>query len=154
MDLIISFVSLGFALFALGWNIYKDIIQKPRFKVFFGIYDTATMPDINLNETIIMFTGVNIGTGDIVVKNIILKYKRKKPFAIVLPNMKWKKVPQRISVGDEANIITDYFKDCFLSTDFYKAGLIDSFGRKHWVSRKQIEEAKDRYQIDFKKKEI
>lgn len=67
MEIIVSFVSLGIALFALGWNIYKDIIQKPRFKVSFGIYTPVSIPAYNIDKQFIMFTGVNMGPDGIVI---------------------------------------------------------------------------------------
>lgn len=155
METILNITSLGIALFALGWNVYKDIIQKPRIKISFGVYDTVSVPNIELQKTMILFNGVNLGPSDIVIKNIMLKYKkREKPYAIVLPNMEWKKLPQKVSVGDEIQVVTDYFIDCFLATDFFKAGLIDSYGRYHWVSPKNVQEAKERYKIDLVNHEV
>ncbi len=149
MEILISFISLGIALFALGWNVYKDVIQKPRFKVSFGVYNTSPVP-ITSSVPIIIFSGVNFGPGDVVIKTIVLKYKRKeKPFGIIVPKTEWNKVPQRVSVGDEVNILTEYDDQCFLSTDFIKAGLIDLYGRYHWVSKRDIAKARKQYHIDF-----
>jgi len=121
MEIIISFISLGIAFFALGWNFYKDVIQKPRFKASFGVYIPVAIPIFNID----------------------------KPFAVVIPNTQWSKLPQKIAVGEEAQIVTDYFEECFLAYDFCKAGLIDSYGRYHWVSAESIVEAKKRHKEDF-----
>jgi hypothetical protein len=44
--------------------------------------------------------------------------------------------------------------DCFLSLDITHVGVLDSFGRMHWSSKKEVIKAKDLFKKDLKKKAL
>jgi hypothetical protein len=70
--LTISIISLLIAAFSLGWNIYKDIILKPKIKLSFGV--KSITHDSHLNgETIISIQGVNMGPGQVTVGMLSIK---------------------------------------------------------------------------------
>jgi len=155
MELIISILSLSLAFFALGWNFYRDVIQKPKLRVTFGVYSIATIKDINIIKEVIGFNVVNFGPGDIMINNIVLKYKKiKVEYSIVIPDLEWTKMPQKVLVGEKIQIVTKYFDKCFLNTKFLKAGVIDAFGRMHWASKKDNKYAKEVFDSDHTKKNL
>ena len=59
------------------------------------------------------------------------------------------KLPVMLQVGEDVDLLLPYNTDCFLGTDLNQIGIMDSFGKIHWSTKKQIKVAKTRYKRDF-----
>lgn len=150
----ISIASAGVALFALGWNVYRDVILKPRIKVRLSV-TTIIHPPIK-EEDRVTINVVNFGPGNIrLTRPLVLKNKkflRKTKHAILIDDYTdpfSAKLPCDMKVGDEKNILLKFNKDCFLKKQFTHIGIKDSFGRIHWAPRKHFRRAKHTFKIRF-----
>lgn len=77
---------------------------------------------------------------------------RARGTAMVYPNYKHRAATTastRLEVGDQANFIFPYDKDCFLKEGFSQIGVADGFGRIHWGSRRDFRKIRKKFQKDF-----
>ena len=62
--IIVNFLSFGVSLFALGWNIYRDVYLKSRVRIGFGLYtihhDTFPKPQWRYS-----LSATNLGPGKV-----------------------------------------------------------------------------------------
>jgi hypothetical protein len=155
---IVSVISLLVSLIALGWNIYRDVMLKPRLKVRFSLsaihHSTFPKPIITL-----LLKATNFGPGNIKCSMIQLKNAplwrrllRKTEHAFLMhdyENPLSGKLPTDLNVGGGLDLLIRYEKDCFLKNDFTHIGLSDSFDRIHWAPHKDIRKAKGKFVKDF-----
>lgn len=155
----LSIVSLVFAAFALGWNIYRDVILKPRMKVSLAI-STLHSQGVSGYTTHVNITATNFGPGAItavmvegrVVPLLIYRLFRKSKYFVVLSdqdNPLSVRLPAKMEVGDRINILFPHEADSFLKNEPTHIGLNDSFGRIHWAPRREVTRAMDTYYKDF-----
>ena len=153
----ISFFSLLVAGLSLGWNIYRDVVLKPRLRVRFQV-STLVHPAME-SRTYLDVSATNHGPGRVTCNMIHVKTaslwrtltRRIKHGVIVgdWTNPMSAKLPKVLEVGDRATFLIPYDKDCFLSGETTHIGVLDSFGRTHWAGRRNVEEARAVYQKDF-----
>lgn len=158
--LLLSVFSISVAALALGWNIYRDVILKPKLKVDFGIkkivHQTFTEP-----LTKLIITATNFGPGRIKCSMIQFmnaplwrRLLRKTEYAVILSdseNPMSRKLPATLEVGDQIDLILPYDKDCFLSSPCTHIGVSDFFRRVHWAPTKQVKKAREQYLKEFGK---
>jgi len=154
--LLISGISGGIALFGLGWNIYRDIILKPKVKVRLHISNIASPGDLpEKRPTVIDFTATNHGPGKVILQGFRMKNKRlfrKTKWGFMLNdfrNLLSGQFPHKLEVGETATFLLPFRKGTFLEHDFTKIGILDSFDRFHWVPKKDIKRTKQQYQKQF-----
>jgi hypothetical protein len=159
--LFISALSLAIAALSLGWNIYRDVILKPKLKVRFGVKEII-LPSVPEHLTKLILTATNFGPGRITSDLIELKNAplwrrvlRKTQKAIIIhdrENPMSAQLPATLEVGDNIDLILPYDKDCCLSKPYTHIGLSDSFGRIHWAPTRDMREAKEHYRKAFRTK--
>lgn len=152
-----SALSVFVAALSLGWNIYRDIIVKPRMKVRFSV--SALYHPTFIESTKLSIEATNLGPGKIKVKSIQTKRTsllewmlRKEKFAFVMHDFEdpmSSKLPADLDVGDTIKLFLPYTRESLLSSPYTRVGLLDSFGRIHWAPPKQVTEAKRTYMKDF-----
>lgn len=157
----ISLISLAIAMFSLGWNIFRDVILKPKLKVIFGVR-TVTGQGIT-PKTYVSIEGTNFGPGQIICQMISGMnapfFKRiigKKEFFVIIhdyENPLSSQLPKKLEVGEKINLLLLYGEsdDCILTKPFTHIGLSDSFGRIHYAKKSQIKEAKETFLKEFKR---
>ncbi len=159
LAVIISFVSLGMAALALGWNIYRDVLLKARVQTMFSISSVVSVgkrsgPYLSLRATnhgpgpvtILMIDGRNAPVWRRLIRQIV--------YFVILhdhTNPMSGQLPKRLEVGDSVTLLLPYDADCFLKNRFTRIGLSDSFGRTHWAPRRNIREVKASYKAKFGK---
>lgn len=158
LPIIISIVSLSVAMLTLGWTIYRDAIQRPKFRTSIGIntiYQAGHDPD----GPHIMVEALNLGP----LPNRIMsvhawkswwqrKIDPKNSATFIYPDYHhWATTPAatRLEVGDEGRFVFPYDKDCFLKEDFARVGVSDGYGRIHWAPRAQLRRAREQYRKRF-----
>lgn len=148
--LIVSIVSALIASLALGWNIYRDVVLKPKIVVSFSvvviIHDSLPHRPQYLN-----ITATNFGPGVATLSSIIVKnapvWRRiltKVKWAIITPdygNTLSARLPAKLETGDKVELLLPYDEKCFLSEAFTHVGLSDYYGRKHWAPRRDLRKA-------------
>lgn len=169
ITILISVIALLISTFALGWNVCRDVILKPRLKVTTQIQnifhgDKKFGPYINVEAT-------NFGPGSITCNSVyiarksklrflgqkVLKYFHKNnKYAFVMrdyTNPYCSKLPNKLEVGESVNLLFNINKDSLLALDPTHVGITDSFGRQHWSTKVSLKKAKKDFFKDFPKKE-
>lgn len=160
LAIIISFFSICIAGLSLGWNIYRDIILKPRVEISFGIRTLIqTGQQSTSSPEYITFIATNFGPGTVTLSMIQVKLSslwrriiKKEKFAIVLEdktNPLSAPLPAKMEIGGRVNFLLPYDKDCLLKEKWTHVGISDYFGKVHWASKKQIKQAVKKWQDDF-----
>jgi len=158
LPIAISCLSLIVAAVALGWNIYRDLILKPRLKVRFSISKLA-MQGVDEHPIFFRLSATNWGPGAIVCNMIVYKYcpwfgflKWNKEQGVVIydfSNRLNEKLPKKMEVGDTMDQLLGYKIDSVLSQKITHVGFIDSFGRQHFAPRKDVKDAVNQFKKDF-----
>lgn len=158
LAIIISLVSIAIGGLALGWNIYRDVILKPRLKVTFGvkIITHLAAPE---QARFLVLSVTNHGPGSVNLNMVRirrtsfwLKILGKEVYAVIpiLSKSSYNnKLPRRLEVGDRVDLLLDYEENCFLKETFTHIGISDSFGRMHWANRKDLRMAYTSYHAAF-----
>lgn len=158
--IVISGISLLIATFTLGWNIYRDIILKPRLKVRYGIY-RMHRPEQQPSPPKVILGATNFGPGKIRISAIngkctslwrMIIRKVKHSFIIHdYKNPESGKLPAVLDVGESIDLIFpyEYEKGTFLDAHLTNIGLRDSFGKVHWAPKKKVKEVRREYLKDF-----
>jgi hypothetical protein len=138
------------------WNIYRDILLKPRLKVRMQI-SVILQPGSDKRESFIDITATNHGPGPITCESI---FSRKRAF------FRWVKpkymfiirdytnplsaqLPKKLEVGDKITLLFHYEENLFLAYRPTHVGIRDSFGRLHFADKSSLNEAIDLYLKDF-----
>ena len=154
LAIVISAVSASIALFALGWNIYRDVIAKPRLKAYVGVYEIRDQGG-KIVRTAIMLRGTNWGPGEMVVEKTIAckkRFLRKRSYGVVIPDVPGKQtdvLPTRLKVSDSVQQFFPYTKDAAEIMTTSLIGFCDSYGRYHWATTESFRRLKAQWRKDF-----
>jgi hypothetical protein len=151
----ISLVSACISLFSLGWNIYRDVILKPRLKVDLCFADAIphrtgngtmalmTKREIKTQSTVIMLEAVNHGPGSIQCNSVggIAGRFGKKSRTFISPDANHylaDQLPKTLAPGDTIKVVFPIRSDGFLGQDVKRIGFKDSYDRMHWAPRSSV----------------
>ena len=144
---------------SLGWNIYRDVILKPRVVVSFGQRNIIGAGECSPN--FIVINAVNLGPGPVTLNAVVLrdtsilkKLTRKQRYAILLhddQNPYSTKMPSKLEVGESINLFVNYDDECFIKSHFSDLGISDSFCRTNWASRNYMRELRGKWLKDYGK---
>lgn len=169
ISLYISITSLCVAIFALGWNFYRDVLLKPRIKGHIQIsyifhVEEKLGPYISLSF-------VNHGPGQIILESIFIAQKSILRFLgptianLLKKQTKWAhithdytnpysgKLPKKLQVGEKLDLFLNCNQKAFLALNPTHVGIRDSFGRFHCVNQNQLAIAKKEFFQDFSVKQ-
>ena len=160
LALFISVLSFGTAALSLGWNIYRDIVLKPRVRVTAIIGSIMTAGVKEVGSTNIGISAVNHGPGTTTLSLITLKktslfkwLARKQEFATTFYDYKNPasgKLPCKLGVGEKIVLFFPYNATCFLKENMSHIGISDTFGHTHWMKTSQVKNMNARWRKDFK----
>jgi hypothetical protein len=151
IPIVISVLSLSVAVFSLGWNVYRDVILKPKLKVTFMLASIVTV-GIG-SEDRILLSAVNMGPGAL---NLQMIHTRTSSWWRILLRVVQHGVitynnpadgsalPMKLNVGDTADFPFEYGAP-FIAEKFTHIGIRDSFGKVHWARRRDVRRAKRLY---------
>lgn len=163
--IIISVFSVTVAATSLGWNIYRDIILKPKGKTTVSVVTVFGQgaQDSLAGEPpqFIRLQTTNFGPGPMLLQTIVLRQvslwrriRRSIRNAVLihdpLPGY-GSTLPARLEVGEESTILLPYNKDSFLAGEWNRVGVDDTFGRIHWANDRGLREAREQWRKDFAK---
>ena len=153
---VISVFAVVLAGVSLGWNIYRDIIIKPRLKVDLSF---ATMihhrdggnPSVITNKReisgsnpFVLLEAVNHGPGAIRCTTIMATKRRGlwgHQLAFLRHDVHHEasvELPAPIEVGQPLRLAIPLRSDCFLGENLDRIGIKDSYDRIHWAPRKTL----------------
>lgn len=157
ITVVIAIVSLIFSAGTLGWTIYRDAIQKPRFRTSVAI-KTIVQRDQLPDGPHIFVEALNLGPipnriGLVWVRPGWLTRRLKGAGAgMVYPDFAHRAATtptSKIEVGDAATFVIPYGPECFLRHRIVDVGVTDGFGRTHWAPRKQVRKAREQFKTRF-----
>ena len=158
----ISVGSLAMSCLALGWNIYREILLRPRLRVrmslgclahmkgspspmlFTNEQDLAGPDEATVGQQFIVISVVNLGPGSVEVHSIPAIGQRKGNFSLV-PDMKdltFSRLPAKLTHGETANFKVAPTEATFLLDSVRRLGLRDQYGRMHWVPKRNFRKLK------------
>ena len=163
--LLISGGAVAIAVASFAWNILEKFIYvKPRLQVSFGIYSVlqggrATKRLCNLSVT-------NMGPGSAILHSCIVKMSGprfwKPQYGILNPihgdptndapisvGPFSGGLPATINSGEVKSFYFPFTSDTFLKEPLIGIGVTDTYGRKHWCRRQDLEKARLRYEEEF-----
>lgn len=158
----VSFASLLMAAFAVGWNVYRDIIQKPKLKLslMFGFIATADADPKSDAYRRVILTVTNFGPGKTAAKTIMLRQSsllkrlfKKAKRAFMMPDYEDPysgKIPVKLEVGEEVTLTFRIADNLFLlKDDLDQIGITDPFGNTHWCKKSDYKRVKSEY-LDYR----
>jgi len=139
--IVISICALMVSCFSLGWNIYRDIIAKPRFRVSLRIgrwtYSTKRIyaPDLDLAV-------VNFGPGLLVVRNAVIRTRpafwswleNDSSIELVLAE----NLSAELEKGQRVIIQVPNLHECILDKRPFGIGIRDACGRIRWAPKGEL----------------
>lgn len=150
---ITSTVAIVLSAIAIGWNIYRDAIQKPKFRVSVSLKSIHQLGKESDGPHIYV-EAINLGPLPNRANSVFAcpswfgrKFRRRLS-AYISPD--WNhiaatKPAQRIEVGDTATFVFPFAKECFLGEPFAFIGVSDGYGRMHWAPKKQYHDVHSKY---------
>lgn len=159
LALIISALSLGLAGLSLGWNIYRDIIIKPKAKI--TVARVILVNAFDRNTVNLKISAVNYGPGKIRLN--IIRFKKTTFMQTI--TRKWThgvlfhdwenplsgQLPSSLEVGQTLDLIFPWTDDNIFSHHPTKLGICDSFGKTHWCSNSDIKKVQKQWNEAFSK---
>jgi hypothetical protein len=152
--LLISFGSMVVAATSLGWNVYRDVVRKPKLRISMMVGQIAhsTFRE-NLRRVVVTIT--NFGPGKTQAHMLQLRKSswwrrmlRKESFAILIPSDDplSGRLPAPLEMGEKVALIFPFTPDLFLLKDFTQIGISDSFGKVYWCQRRDYRRAQQSYE--------
>ncbi len=155
---LLAVVAILVSVFNLGWNIYRDVIQKPTFRI--SVAKKLFVHEHKQEGPFIIVEALNLGpTSNRIglifarpswwgrrIKSLpsgLVIHDRNHPYSTTSAS--------KVEVGDSAIFVIPYQKDCFLEQDiFSQIGMADGYGKMHWARRSQLRSLKKQYFEDFR----
>ena len=157
LPIIISVLSLMLALFSLGWNVYRDVILKPRVRV--SVSHGFTMNQYQEPTDHLFISAVNHGPGKVRLSMIWFRQHslwrrvtRQNKQGVLFHD--WHnplsgQLPTTLDVGEKIDLIFPWHKDSVLAQQPTHLGLRDSFDRFHWAASKDVRGVVKAWQASF-----
>ena len=138
------------------WNIYRDILLKPKLKVRIQVSELI-QSGLKQRETFIEITATNHGPGVITCESIFAKkrvlFRRFKPkYWFVFrdyTNPLSSELPKKLEVGEKLTLLLPYSEKAILAKRPTHVGIRDSFGSIHWADKSSLKKAIENYIKDF-----
>jgi hypothetical protein len=151
--LFISFGSLLIAAISLGWNVYRDVIRKPKLVIRLMVGAIIFSQDKHAERVVVTIT--NFGPGKSIAKMLQLRKTswwrrlfRQQRFATLVHDYVdglSGKLPTPLEVGDSVDLTFRFNSDLFLVHDFTHIGISDPFGRVYWCKGSNYRTARKQY---------
>lgn len=132
---------------ARSWNIYRDFLLKPRFRVRLRIADRPTIsPDrprlwwsLNSKKVwgpYLALRVVNFGPGLLVVTAAVIRIKSGTKISV--ERVLAEKLGTELEKGQLVNILIPNRDECILDKNPLAIGIRDSFGRVRWAPTEDL----------------
>lgn len=152
--IILSVVSLLIAATSLGWNIYRDVVLKPRVKV--SVSKSSVGSEGRGLKDHLMISAVNYGPGKVQL-NIIrflhsARLLKKQKHGVLIhdyTNPLSSKLPATLEVGEEVHYLFPWDAENLCSRSPSQIGIRDSFSRTHWAPSKEVKKVNYEWQQSF-----
>ena len=123
--LCISVLALVTSAFTLGWNIYRDVVMKPKLLVDFGIKNMIDGSEVS-KPPLLIISATNYGPGQTTCEMTMIKkssllripFRRVQRFVVMhdYTNPLCSKLPSRLNMAEKIDLVFPYDRDCFLDS--------------------------------------
>jgi hypothetical protein len=143
-----AFASLTVSIFVAGWTVYRDVVQKPRFRVTMAVKSIVRHKQPKIGPDFYV-EALNMGPIPNRIGLVFLRHGwigrrfRKKLSAFVMSDhshLAHSANSQKVDVGDTATFVFPLDGD-FVKEGFVQLGVTDGFGRTHWCTKKEYKRA-------------
>ncbi len=151
--LLISFGSPLVAATSLGWNVYRDIIRKPKLIITLMVGAIIFSQEKHADRVVVTIT--NFGPGKTTAKMLQLRksswwrrlFRQQRLAALIhdYADGLSGRLPAPLEVGDKVDLTFRFAPDLFLLQDFTEIGISDPFGRVYWCRTSNYREAQRNY---------
>ena len=141
-----------------GWTIYRDVIQRPKFRVSIAIKSIYQAGQEPVGPDLYV-EALNLGPlpnrfGVVWCRKSWWRRQVKETGSYASIYSDYGHVAttpsgERIEVGDTGTHVFPYDVDCFLKEDWAQVGVSDGYGRTHWAPRKHLREVRKKYRERF-----
>ena len=157
LPIVLSVLSFVLAAFALGWNIYRDVVLKPRAKI--SVAKAMIVSEFSERQDKLIISAVNFGPGKIRLN--IIRFMQRSFFQRIFRNGKFGalihdyrnpisgQLPIALEVGEKVDLIFPWDKELICSKAPTHIGIQDSFGRIHWAPKDQVAKANKQWVADW-----
>ncbi|MBD2551650.1 hypothetical protein H6G65_19195 [Microcystis elabens FACHB-917] len=155
LALLISGLSVAVASLSLGWNIYRDVIARPRVNMRMGVRQIVEDGE-SVNGYVVWVRCVNLGPGKVTLEVLVVRsgfLKRLKDtqgqfgfikfVASAIPG--GSSLPLTLDPGEYADLLIPLNYDTFLGSTYTMLGIRDFHGRIHWAPSKDIRDARQQW---------
>jgi len=165
----ISLIALVVSAISLGWNIYRDVIFKARVKT------VVSISNIHHGDQVygpyVSTTATNLGPGPVQIQSIQMGKLSRFRFLLGQTILSWfgkenrychimydytneysSQLPKKLEVGEYVTLPLLLKEDCAIAADPTHFGVLDSFGRLHWATKRSLKKAKKEYFEKHEKK--
>lgn len=134
-------ITLCISCFALGWNVYRDVFNKPKIKIRIDENSLGAGTDnLQINIT-------NEGPGSIEIRRLavrrggkfkqLLKQTQKNCIDERADNSGFDRLPIQLGEYEDCDLLVDPIRyEKYLLGDHIYIGIIDSLKRTHWAKYK------------------
>lgn len=150
----LSVVSLLIAATSLGWNIYRDVVLKPRVKV--SVSKAAVGSEGCGLRDYLTISAVNFGPGKVQLNIIrflhrsrMLKQQRHGVLIHDYENPLSSKLPATLEVGEQVTYLFPWNSENLCSRTPSHIGIRDSFDRTHWAPSNEVKKVIEEWQQAF-----
>lgn len=157
LAILISFFSLGVASVALGWNIYRDVLLRPRARVSYKFGRSHT--EQGRTGEFVFLSIVNLGPGQIRLTSIEAQRRPwwdvagrwRKRYAVIYDyrNPLSARLPLTLDVAESADYPLPWSADGVAAMAITHIGFKDTFGRVHFAPRKDVRAVKEKWIESF-----
>jgi len=157
LSLGISVLSFVVAAFSLGWNIYRDIVLKPRVRV--TVSRAFVLANGRDPQDKFIISAVNFGPGRV---NLNIIWFKRRSFLLKLRGEQTQRVwmhdfynpisgklPAILDVGEKIDLVFPWDKDLVFTHSPTHLGINDSFGRLHCAARKEVRKVLKTWRLEF-----
>jgi hypothetical protein len=150
--LLISGLSAAVASLSLGWNIYRDVLAKPRVNVRMGIRQVVEGSE-SVNGYVVWVRGINLGPGKVTLEIIVVRKRFRMSWGAGYDQFGIVKfvasaitggstLPLTLDAGEHADLLLPINSDSFFGSTYTMLGIRDFHGRVHWAPSKDMRDAR------------
>jgi hypothetical protein len=151
--LLISLGSMLVAATSLGWNVYRDVIRKPKLRITLLVGGIIFSQEKHAERVVVTIT--NFGPGKTEAKMLQLRKSsfwrrlfRQQEYAALLHD--WEdslsgRLPVSLDIGEKVDLTFRFTPNLFLTHDFTQIGISDPFGKVYWCKRLDFRRAQESY---------
>ena len=153
----ISGGALLVAAFALGWNVFRDVIQKPRLRVRVG-HHSIVQQGVGVLAEVVSVDVVNLGPGPATASSIFARdytgflgrFAQDRGGLHLIPMQvhgSGSSLPCRLEVGERRSFFGTWGEGSLAAEDFTHLWVIDTLGRRHKAPKKDVRELQRAWKV-------